>query len=96
MLTRQGQEKDGSWHWCSQLAVKEEDSQLPGHRRYKIGDDKYEMSMKFLVIDDMNMMDKYHQSINQVYFRIITNDTYRLLFNESQWFIDAVVIQGQT
>ena len=37
-----------------------------------------------------------NQSINQVYFRIITNDTYRLLFNESQWFIDAVVIQGQT
>ena len=43
------------------MAVKEEDSQLPGHQRYKIGDDKYEMSMKFLVIDDMNMMDKYHE-----------------------------------
>ena len=37
-----------------------------------------------------------NQSINQVYFRIITNDTYRLFLNESQWFIVAVVIQSDT
>ena len=55
MLTRQGgQEKDGSWHSCSPLVVKEEDSQLPGHRRWQIWHGKYEMSMKFFMIEDMN------------------------------------------
>ena len=41
MLTRQGEEKDGSWHhWCSQWAVKEGDSQVPVKCRYKkIGED---------------------------------------------------------
>ena len=64
MLTKQGgQEKDDSWDWCSsQLEVKEGDSQLPAHKRYKILHIRDIRHWRWKIGDLTNMLSKIVRS----------------------------------